>query len=74
MFLFSKTFKPALGPAQGPIKWVGDYFPGARRPGREVYQIHLVPRSGMRAVMPLLSLYAFITCATKTVLWKNSCR
>jgi hypothetical protein len=36
IFLFSKTFRPALGPTQPPIKWIPGFFAGVKHLGYEV--------------------------------------
>jgi hypothetical protein len=35
IFLFTTASRPALGSTQPTIQWIGGYFPGIRRPGRE---------------------------------------
>jgi len=35
-YLFSKTFRPAVGPNLPPIKWVPGLFLGVQRPGRKI--------------------------------------
>ena len=35
-YLFSKTFRPAVGPTLPPIKWMPGLFLGVQWPGREV--------------------------------------
>jgi len=42
-FLYSQMSRPNLGHIQPPIEWVQGFFPGGKRPGREVY--HLPPFS-----------------------------
>jgi hypothetical protein len=50
IFLFSVTFRPALGITQLPIHWVpGVVFPGVKRQGREA-DLHPVPRLRMVAL------------------------
>ena len=37
--------RPALVPTQPPIQWISGFFPGVKRPGRDVdHPPHLVPR------------------------------
>jgi hypothetical protein len=43
IFVFSKMFRPALGPTQPRSQWVAvTYFPGVKRPGCEVRFARLI--------------------------------
>jgi hypothetical protein len=57
IFLFSKTFKPALGPTQPPIQCVSGFCTGVKRPGREAdHYFNLVSRlrvNGSTLLLPL---------------------
>jgi hypothetical protein len=57
-FRFSKYFRPALSSNQRPIQWVPGLFLG--RGFMLTTHLHLVPRSRLDSVIPLLHLYAFM--------------
>jgi len=58
LFLFPKSFRPALSPNQRPIHWVPELFPG--QGVMLTTHLHPVPRLSMSRAIPLLHLYAFV--------------
>jgi hypothetical protein len=55
IFLLTTGSRPALGPNHPPLQWLsGALFLGAKRPGREADNLHLVLRSRMRGAIPPL--------------------
>jgi hypothetical protein len=58
LFLFSKSFRPALSPNQRPIHCIPGLFPGQGM--MLTIHLHPVPKIRMSRAIPLLHLYAFV--------------
>ena len=54
---FPHLSRPALGPTQPPIQWVPAFFPGVKRPGRDVDH----PPASSAEVKERVELYLYST-------------
>ena len=55
--LFSKRFRPAVGPTQSPLQWLLKALsPGIKWPGHEANHFHVMPRlmGGTIRLLPIL--------------------
>jgi hypothetical protein len=68
--LFSKLWRPALGPTQPPIHWEPRFFPGGKTVGAWSWPlVSIQPRVWVSGAIPSLPLHAFVVWAGTTLLF-----